>query len=158
MIPRSLIILALLGLSLSGCSATSDPIPGAVPATAVLETGDPEGPAPDPTWNGPSETAAIRTAQNAVGAWISTADADEALWRGRLSAWLSPEAMEYYGAVDPRNIAPGSVTGGRLLSTDGPASLATVEVTTTSGRYEVLLNRFSGSEPWKTQRITEAQG
>ncbi len=157
-ISRPLVTFALLGLlALTGCSAPPDASPGNVPATAVLETGDPEGPVTEPTWDSASETSAVRTAQNAVAAWISTSDPNESLWRGRLSAWLAPEAAEYYSDVDPRNIAPGSVTGGKLINTDGSAALAIVEVTTTAGTYEVLLNRYSGSEPWKAQRITEAQ-
>lgn len=147
---------------LAGCMAVPAPdaahLSGSptptVAADAVMETGDPEGVAAEPTWDASSRAAARTAAERAVAAWINTSRG-ETVWRAGLVSWLSLDAQAFYASVDPRSIAAGAVAaGGSRLVDESSPYLARVHVETSAGSYEVLLNRASGTESWQAQRVT----
>lgn len=146
-------------LVLAGCSPASPPSEAVedtpaptVPASVVLDTGEPEGFAPVPSQDARSHTDAMEAGTRAVSAWVNTARGEE-VWRAGLAAWLSPEAVEYYQWVDPRGIAASEVKSAEVLDASSPY-LTRVKVLTSDGVYEVLMNRVTAAEPWQVQRVT----
>ena len=145
---------------LAGCSAGAPPTPDptsipTIPSSIVLETGSPQGDEGVPAQDDHSRKAATELATKAVAAWVNTSGG-EGVWRSGLAAWLSPEALEYYAAVDPTNIAPAEATGpAELVDTSSPY-LSRIRVETTNGIYEVVLNRVAAGDVWQVQRVTRA--
>lgn len=159
---RSALVAALLLTALSSCTSTpAPPSPSSAPitstaptvdASAVLETGEAEGDAPEPTWDDAARASAVQLAERAVAAWLNTGRGEQA-WRDGLASWLSPDAVDFYAAVDPRNIAPGAVDGASRVVDESSVYLAVVEVPTTAGSYTVTLNRVTATDPWHAQRV-----
>ena len=155
--PRSTVaVAAFLALFATACTASvpvvqmsSTPtIEANVPMDAGGFTSDEEKPA---TWTDETRAAATTKAVAAVTAWMNV-QGGESRWRAGVSAVLSADALEFYASVDPRNISPGAVAGTPSLAADTSPQLARVTVPTTTGAYEVLLNRLD-DEPWAVQRV-----
>lgn len=128
----------------SGTPTLADP--GSVLESAMPEAGVPA------VWDESSRVAARELAVHAVGAWVNVDDGED-VWRSGLAAWLSPDALAYYAAVDPRNIAAAEITGEPQLVDEDSPELAVVEVPTSAGIYEVTMNRVEAADPWAVQRV-----
>ena len=155
----------LAGALVVGCTAAphSGVVTGAatssVPTIApslVLETGGPDGEAAVPRWDESSRAAAVQLSERAVAAWVNTGRGESA-WRTGLASWLSRDAVEFYAAVDPRNIVSAKVTGPGRVTDDTSPYLATVEVPTSAGVYQITLNRVGPLDPWEVQRLRLAR-
>lgn len=85
----------------------------------------------------------------------------EAGWWEALAPLLTPDAKDAYFYVDPAEVPATAVTGPAALvepeADGGPgttAFLATVQVPTDVGTYDVLLARTGGGAPWLAERIS----
>ena len=80
------------------------------------------------------------------------ADADS--WWADLEPALSAQAAADYAGTDPAAVPARAVTGTAVLVDDSSAYLASVEVPTDAGAYEVLLSRAGAGAPWLVERLT----
>ncbi len=108
-------------------------------------------PGPVPTWDEAAMTAAGRSAEDAVAAFVS--DADNAVWWIKVSPLLSPIAQQAYVGTDPAEVPGSTVFGSPAVLDAGSAYLARVRVPTDAGDYEVLLSRTEGGAPWSVERF-----
>lgn len=166
-------VLAAVVLGAAGCSedSTVAPAPATTAPTgepAPTPTGTPldyELPAEDedyPQWDSASREQAVAAGDAVMRAFVRPvpgADASpiEAGWWETLAPLLTPEAKDAYFYVDPAEVPATTVTGPAALVEPQPgttAFLATVQVPTDVGTYEVLLARTGGRAPWLAERIT----
>lgn len=121
------------------------------------DTGETVDPQPVPEWDEASRTAVIEAAQAAMTAFARP-DLDYDTWWAGAEPLLTPAAAEDYAYVDPANIPVRKVTGEGFIISDASAYVATVEVPTDAGRYQLVLNRKNSNAPWLVSRITPVEG
>lgn len=120
------------------------------------DTGETIEPQPVPEWDEASRVAVIGTAEAAMTAFARP-DLDYDTWWTGLEPLLTPGAAEDYSYVDPVNIPVHDVTAEGFIVTDDSAYVATVEVPTDAGRYQLVLNRKHATAPWLVSRITPVE-
>ena len=106
-----------------------------------------------PQWDEASQTAVTQAAEK-VMITFARPDLDYDTWWVGLHPLLTPDAAQNYVYVDPANIPVRQVTGTGVIVEDSSAYVATVEVPTDTGRYQVLLIRKNADAPWLVSRIT----
>lgn len=151
----------------SGPSAQSAPTPTGTPLDFDLPDDDRE---TYPEWDPASRQQAEAAGDAVMRAFVRPApgtdgDAEtaviEAGWWETLAPLLTPDAQDAYFYVDPAEVPATAVTGPAALVEPGAdgrpgttAFLATVQVPTDVGTYNVLLARTGGGAPWLAERIT----
>lgn len=129
-------------------NATQAPVAGGNDEHADLPT-----PAPAPTWDDTSRSAALSVAETAMQAFARpTLEHDR--WWAELAPLLSADARHAYQGTDPAEVPARAVTGRPVLTDEASPYLAPVRVPTDAGRYLVLLSRTGRGEPWLVERIT----
>lgn len=167
------IMIVVIGVTAAGCgreasssaspssapvaeaSTTTWPDPGQfTPApTGVVDDDTGETLSPDPAvWDDQSRAAAIRAAETAMDAFARP-DLDHAAWWAGLEPLLTREAATVYVDVDPANIPVHGLTGPGVIVDDTSAYVATVQIPTAAGRYNILISRRGGSAPWLVEKI-----
>ncbi|MFV0452771.1 MAG: hypothetical protein ACK5LS_11135 [Propioniciclava sp.] len=167
-------IIAIGGLSLAGCTGQTTPattaptvspssvspsIPDAgqftPPPTGLIDedTGETVTPEQVPEWDDASRAAVIDAAEAAMAAFARP-DLDYDTWWGGVEPLLTQAAAEDYAWVDPANIPVTRVTGDGFIVNDTSVYVATVEVPTDAGRYQVLLSRTDATTGWLVERFT----
>lgn len=120
------------------------------------DTGETVEPQPVPEWDEASRVAVVDAAEAAMTAFARP-DLDYDTWWAGVEPLLTPEAAEDYAYVDPANIPVREVTGEGFIVNDASAYVATVEVPTDAGRYQLVLNRKHADAPWLVSRITPVE-
>ena len=120
------------------------------------DTGETVEPQPVPEWDEASRVAVVDAAEAAMTAFARP-DLDYDTWWAGVEPLLTPEAAEDYAYVDPANIPVREVTGEGFIVNDASAYVATVEVPTDAGRYQLVLNRKNADAPWLVSRITPVE-
>ena len=120
------------------------------------DTGETVEPQPVPEWDEASRVAVVDAAEAAMTAFARP-DLDYDTWWAGVEPLLTPEAAEAYAYVDPANIPVREVTGGGVIVNGASAYVATVEVPTDAGRYQLVLNRKNADAPWLVSRITPVE-
>lgn len=120
------------------------------------DTGETIEPQPVPEWDEASRVAVVDAAEAAMTAFARP-DLDHDTWWAGVEPLLTPEAAEDYAYVDPANIPVREVTGEGFIVNDASAYVATVEVPTDAGRYQLVLNRKHADAPWLVSRITPVE-
>ena len=120
------------------------------------DTGETVEPQPVPEWDEASRVAVVDAAEAAMTAFARP-DLDYDPWWAGVEPLLTPEAAEDYAYVDPANIPVREVTGEGFIVNDASAYVATVEVPTDAGRYQLVLNRKNADAPWLVSRITPVE-
>lgn len=152
---RSAATMAILCGLLTACaSAPGQPVdPGAeaVDGFDLHEHYD-DTPGVVPTDTPEARDAAAVVALEAMTAYVSTDDPEQ--WFAGIEPHLSPDVTADFAAATPSAIAAATITGNAQSSLTDSAYLATVEVGTDAGPYEVLLHRLDNDDPWLVVSIT----
>ncbi|MDO5645930.1 MAG: hypothetical protein Q4G21_09650 [Dermabacter sp.] len=137
----------------SESSAGLDQFPTAPSGVIDEDTGETIEPRPVPQWDEASQEDVVSRAENAMRAFARP-DLDEDTWWAELEPLLTDTGAMDYSYVDPANIPAREVTGPGVIIEDSSAYVATVEVPTDAGTYQILLIRQDAASPWLVSRIT----
>ena len=110
-------------------------------------------PEPSPTWDDAARGAAVRRAEEVLGAFARPGT-PAPQWFAELSPLLTPQAAREHALTDPANVPARAVTGPGVLREDPSPYLAHVSVPTDVGAYDVLLVREGQGAPWLVDRLT----
>jgi hypothetical protein len=147
----------------SGSSAQPAPTPTGTPLDFDLPDDDEE---TYPEWDPASRQQAEAAGDAVMRAYArpvpgAETSVIEAGWWETLAPLLTPDAQDAYAYVDPAEVPATAVTGPAALVEPGAdggqnttAFLATVQVPTDVGTYNVLLARTGDGAPWLAERIT----
>lgn len=143
----------------SASSAQPAPTPTGTPLDFDLPDDDEEA---YPEWDPASREQATVTGDAVMRAFVrpdpnAEPSVIEAGWWEALAPLLTPDAKDAYFYVDPAEVPATAVTGPAALVEPEPgttAFLATVQVPTDVGTYDVLLARTGGGAPWLAERIS----
>ncbi|MEJ5913174.1 hypothetical protein WDV86_01900 [Pseudokineococcus sp. 1T1Z-3] len=163
-------VLAAVVVAAAGCSDdSSEPTSAPSAQPAPTPTGTPldfDLPEDDretyPEWDRASREEAVTAGDAVMRAFVrpdQTAETSviEAEWWETLAPLLTSEAQDAYFYVDPAEVPATAVTGPAALvepESGTTAFLATVQVPTDVGTYDVLLARTGGEAPWLAERIS----
>jgi hypothetical protein len=110
-----------------------------------------------PAWNSAAEQAAIRRAQEVMGAFTST-ELISHQWQSRIKPMLTPRAQQAWSRADLKFFTATSVTGPATLDADRSNPYwIWATVPTNDGDYRVNLNRLGPGEPWLADMIRPLQ-
>lgn len=144
----------------AACSAPAEPPPGASSSPPLIEPSGPndvdtEVPAPlaSPTWDQAGREQATTTATGVMTIFVDHSE-DEAAWWAELETMFSPLAAADYADTDPAQVPARQITGPAELVEESSVFLATVDVPTDVGAYQVLLSRTGDGQSWLVERLT----
>lgn len=142
----------------SAAPTTLDPEQFTAPPSGVVDADTEETiePQPVPVWDDASRASVLEAAETALRAFARP-DLDHGLWWAELEPLLTTHAAEDYAYVDPANIPVRGITGEAFIVEDTSTYVATVEVPTDAGPYQVLLTRKNADEPWLVSRLAPVE-
>lgn len=168
---RLTIALCVTG-TIGACSGTPDTASTSTLRSSSVPVGGPAGasptgpgdtranlptPAPAPTDDAASRTAAETAAAAAMASFVRV-DLTAEDWWNRLSEHLTADAASAYYGTDPLEVPARAVTGAPRWDGSTSAYLANVVVPTDVGDYRLLLVREGQGSPWLVQTIAPPDG
>lgn len=143
----------VIALALSGCVPQAQSNDFTAPSLEPhSHNQEPEIPKP-PVWDDSLRAEAIDAAADSLRAF-GNANSSQAEWWAAVQPHLTATAATAYSSVHVENVPPFTVTGPGVVTDESVDYLATVQVPTSAGPYEVLLQRLADDLPWKVERMT----